>query len=287
MIIEKNKNLKDLNSMKIDSKTDYYVKINNIKELCDVLKFAREKKLKHFILGNGSNTLFARTFYKNRIIIDMKGMNHILTDKKENIIECDAGVKNKDFINFCIRNEIRGFEFLSGIPGTLGGMVKMNAGAFGEEIGNFVKKITVLNTDTMNINELCKNNLNFEYRKINRIENSVILKIFLEYSKGKKEKIKKLLNKFLKLRRKKQPKGFSLGSVFKNSDSFYAGELIDKAGLKGLSSGDAFISRKHANFILNGNAAKGVDVVKLIQKTEQHVFKNFSVLLQREIEVLF
>jgi UDP-N-acetylmuramate dehydrogenase len=285
MIIERDRSLKMLNTMRIDSKVDYYIKLNDFKEIFKAVHLAKKHSLRILFLGNGSNILFAKNRYKNMAIIDLKGLNRITeTDDK---ISVEAGVSIGKFLNFCIKNSIKDYEFLSGIPGSIGGAVFMNAGAFGQEIGEFVINLEIYDSDEDKIYTLHKKDLSFSYRSLENFNNKVILKVNLRKNKGDKKEIKDKIQYFLLKRREKQPKGFSLGSVYKNGKDFFAGALIEKAKLKGENIGDAYVSEKHANFIINRGSATGDDVLKLMHKIEKNVFDKFSVKLIREVKVYF
>ena len=283
MILEKMKNLKNHNSMKLKAVSEYYVKVEQEKDLEEIFKFINDKKLNFHIIGKGSNILFSKDFYKDTLVIDLKGLNKIKFDKE---VICEAGVSGKDFLNFCIKNEIEGFEFLAGIPGTVGGFVRMNAGAFGSEISEFVKSIKIFDINQRKINNLAKDNLNFSYRNLENIEDKIILSINFQIRKGSKKAIKEKINNFMQIRKNKQPQGFNFGSVFKNGKDYYAGKLIEDCGLKGFNIGDAVISKKHANFIVNKGNAKGIDVLKLIETIEKKVKDKFGVTLKREVVVI-
>jgi UDP-N-acetylmuramate dehydrogenase len=287
MLLVKEKELVNMNSMRISATADYYTEVSDYNELGETVSVSKKKGLKLFVIGNGSNTLFAKKNYKRILFVSMKRLNRIFIDENKRIIECEAGVKCSDFINFCIKNQIEGFEFLAGIPGTMGGMVKMNAGAFGKEIGNYVLHIIVYNVATGKIEKLTKERIDFSYRKLNFSKENIITRIGLEFSHGEKKQIKESIKKNLNKRYEKQPKGYSFGSVFKNGKEYFAGELIEKAGLKGFSSGDAYISNKHANFIINGGKASGKQVLELIHKIESKVFNKFGILPEREVEIVF
>ncbi len=283
MKIVKNKSIKQLNTMKVDSIFEFYSIPKSLNELREVLIFAKENNLEMYILGNGSNTLFSKKNYKNSILIDLKGINKIYLEN--NYLYCEAGVLGRKLINFCIKKNIGGFEFLTGIPGSVGGFLKMNAGSFGKNISDIVDKIKILKIDTLECVDIDKNQVEFEYRAMKIGNNIIILGAWFNifYLNGKK--IKSEIKKNIKIRREKQPRGFSFGSVFKNGKDYYAGKLIEKAGLKGITFGDAEVSEKHANFIINRGNATGEDILNLIEKVETEVFDKFNIQLKREVVV--
>ena len=282
-IIRREVNLKELNTMKINCKAEYYSAPENLDELKSVLDFSKKRKLKTFILGNGSNVIFSKPYLENMIIIDMKNFNKIRTISSE-IIEVEAGVLSKDLINFAIKNGLSGIEFLAGIPGTFGGMIKMNAGAFGHSISEVVKEISVFDINLMKIKR--KKDLKFGYRKFKNLKDEIILSGVITLKKSIPEMIKDKVKEFLMIRREKQPNGFSAGSIFKNPEGRFAGRIIEECGLKGLSVNDAFVSDKHANFIINRGNASGRDVVELIKKIKDEVFKKKGIKLEEEVIIV-
>jgi len=282
-IIKKDMNLKNLNTLRISSVVEFYAKPKEISQLINLIKWAEEKNLKIFILGNGSNIVFAKDYYKNFLIIDMKGFCKIKI-KENDKIEVYAGALSKDIIRFSIVNELTGCEFLAGIPGTLGGMVCMNAGAFGYSISSIIDNVKCLNLENFKI-ENC-DNLKFFYRGVEGLENKIILSGILRLKKGKREKIKEKIREFILKRKKSQPKGFSAGSIFKNPEGDYAGRLIEASGLKGYRKNFVKISEKHANFIINEGEAKGKDVVEIIEKVKNEVFRKKGVKLEQEVIIV-
>ncbi len=282
-IIEKNKNLKFLNTMRIEAIAEYYAKPKNIIELKEVVKFAEDNNLKIIVLGNGSNILFSKKRINNSIVIDMKKFNKIKL-VEDNLIEIQSGVKVKDFLNFCLKNQLSGIEFLAGIPATIGGIVKMNAGAFGETVAEVIERIFGL--DIKNKNEISLRNVKFLYRKTIGLEDKIITKVIFKLKKDSRENIKFKIKKFVEKRKKSQPSGYSLGSIFKNPKNNFAGKLIEDCGLKGVSVNDALVSNKHANFILNKNKATGEDVLKLITLIKNNVFQKKKIKLEEEIVII-
>ena len=283
-IIRENVNMRRFNTFRLESVVKYYAKPENVESLIETLKFAHENNLNLFILGNGSNIIFAEDFYDNLLVIDMKGFSKIELENNELISQ--AGVKTNNLINFCIVNGISNFEFLAGIPGTVGGMIKMNAGAFGREISDFLIDIEVLDMVNYNILKIKKDDLKFEYRHTSNLDGKIILKARFNFKRDDPERIKKRVKEYLNKRLKNQPKGASAGSIFKNPENNFAGKLIEDAGLKGCKINDAVISKKHANFIINEGNAKGKDVLNLIKLIKEKVKRKFNIQLQEEVEIV-
>ena len=180
-IIKREINLKELNTMKLNCVAEYYAAPKTLEELREVIYFSKRKNLKIFILGNGSNVIFSKPYLDRMVVIDMKKFNKIKMISPE-LLRIEAGVLSKDLINFSIKNGLSGIEFLAGIPGTFGGMVRMNAGAFGKSISEIVKEIEVFNINSMKTKRI--KDLNFEYRKLKSINNEIILKGIINLKKA-------------------------------------------------------------------------------------------------------
>ncbi len=277
-ILIRNFNLKNISHFKIGGKAKYYFIPDELKDLQDFLQSAHKKQKKFYIAGNGSNILFNDKYY-NGTIISLKGFtNYIMLDKTKTY--SGAGVDLNTLIDFSINNSLKGLEKLSGIPGTIGGALVMNAGAFGIEIGKYVEHVKVL-TSYGKIKTLQKNDIIFSYRKAVPLNEYIILETCLKLKKGKKEILKKTQKQALRSRNKKQPLDVpSCGSIFKRPGNNYAGALIEKCGLKGYSIGHAKVSEKHANFIINTGNAKAQDVMELIKFIREQVHKNFKIMIE-------
>ncbi len=284
MKVERNKSIRNLNTMRIEAFFDYYALPDSIDELKEVVKFAKEKKLKIFFLGNGSNILFSKDFYQDSILIDLKGLNKVKLTEDFLYLEC--GVTGAKLMNFCIKKGFSGFEFLAGIPGTVGGFVRMNAGSFNQAISDILEKVKFLNLKRMDIFEINKDNLTIKYRNMEVPDNCIIIGGYFKYRVGDRVRIINEIKEKLKIRKLKQPRGYSAGSIFKNGNNYFAGKLIEDAGLKGKRVGDAVISNKHANFIINMGNARGRDVLTLIEIAEETVKNKFGVKLEREVIVV-
>jgi len=283
-IIKKNVNLKDFCTMKINALTKYLAIPETLTDLTNIIEFSIKNNLKIFILGNGSNVIFSKLTYNDTIFISLKNFNKI--ELRNNILICESGVLSSKLLNFCIKNNIGGFEFLAGIPGTLGGILKMNAGAFGKEIEQLVLEIECFDLKKFTQIILNKKQLKFEYRKLELPNNYIITKAKLRIQNKEKEIIKNEIKKILKKRKLKQPSEPSAGSIFKNSKQYIAGKIIDECGLKGFKIGNAKISEKHANFIINTGNATGPEVYNLIKYIEDKVEKEKQVKLEKEVIIV-
>jgi UDP-N-acetylmuramate dehydrogenase len=253
--------------------------------LLAILKFLEEKEIPFFILGGGSKLLVSDEGFDG-VVINLnkfKGIQ-IVKESKENIIlEILAGTRINEIIGMGIKEGFGGIEFLGGIPATLGGAIKMNAGAFGNTISQLVKSIKIFKNREIKTIE-AKEDL-WEYRKFK--EDGIVISAELELKKMEKGKIINLLKKYLEKRKESQPlfeKTF--GSVFKNPPSLYAGALIEACNLKGYQIGSAKISEKHANFIVNLGNAKASEILQLMKLAQEKVFLKFGIKLEPEVNFL-
>ena len=243
-------------------------------------------KLPFFVLGGGSNTLVSDRGFKGLVI---KVESRMLKVEGSSIY-AEAGVSLSESVSTALENNLAGLEWTAGIPGTIGGAIYGNAGAFGKSMGDSVKKVEVLDTKDLRFKICDLRKCKFGYRDsaFKRNKNLIILSVTLQLKKGNKKEIEKKIKEYLKYRKKNQPLNFpSAGSIFKNPPGFFAAKLIEDCGLTGKKIGKAKISEKHANFILNLGGAKAKDVKKLIKLIKQKVKKKFGVKLEEEIQYLF
>lgn len=276
-----NEPLKKHTSFRIGGPADYFCSPLNLTQLKEALQYARDNKLKIAILGAGSNVLALDKGFRGLIIQLSLGFGPIKLGR-ENVI-VGAGVLLPKLIKFLSQKGYGNLEFLAGIPGSVGGAVAMNAGAWGHEIGKFVKLVKVLDLNGQE-QTLRPEQLAFSYRFSSLLAGKyVAIEVALKIKKSTKKKVKALVADYLAKRKTSQPLGSPCcGSVFKNPPGEFAGKLIEQAGLKGLRVGDAQVSLKHANFILNLGDAKASDVLKLLTKIQ----KTVKTKLEPEVRVL-
>ena len=281
--IKSDKTFKELTTFKIGGKIKYLIFVKEENILLKILKLCKTYNKPYFILGQGSNLLASDKIHK--LLVLKICFNEIL--KKENKLICGAGATLFQINNFAIKSSLTGLEWSFGIPGSLGGAVKMNAGSFGGEMKNIVD--CVYYTDGIKIYKKQNNALNFEYRKSFFSNNNfVILKVVLNLKNSIEEEVRNNCLKFYEKRRKMQPYNFSsAGSVFKRPLNNFAPVLIERCKLKGLCCGGAEISPKHCGFIVNKNGeATFKQVFKLIAKIKKTVEKKFDIILEEEIIIL-
>lgn len=274
-------------SFKTGGEADYYIKAENIEQISNIIRFIKKNKIPLYIIGNGSNVLVSDDGIRGIVLkIDLHGIE---IEKKDDefIVTVKAGEKVMTLAQKLLQNSITGFEELAGIPGTIGGAIKMNAGAHGREMKDIVISTTYMDEDGK-IYELSNEEQEFSYRHSTFFENKyIILETKLLLQKGEQNQIEEKMKELLRLRKDKQPlESPSAGSTFKRGKDFITAKLIDDCGLKGYSIGGAQISEKHAGFIINKGNATSKDIFELIKYTKQKVFKKFGVRIEEEVELI-
>lgn len=255
----------------------------DIEKLVSLLKLIRDSQIPYKILGNGSNLLFSDQEYRG-ILIKLTELNQL--EIIHNKIRVGAGFSLIKLSRIAAKNSLTGLEFASGIPGTIGGAVFMNAGAYKKDMGYIVRSVKVLTPD-YRIIELENKELNFHYRTsfFKNHPNFVCLEANIRLERGSRNAIEDLMKSRLKRRLDSQPLNYpSAGSVFRNPEGMYAGELIERLGLKGFKIGGAMISDKHANFIINTGNATSKDIMELICYVKNQVKEKYNIELKVEQE---
>lgn len=287
--IKYNEPMKAHTSFKIGGPAEVYIVVKTIQELQKINDIAKKNNIPIYIIGNGSNILVTDKGIKGIVIKNEIKKLEIENEKNEENIKLKVGAGNKiiEIAHSLLKEGISGFEELSGIPGTIGGAIKMNAGANGKEIKDIITQVIVLDEND-NISILQRDDLNLTYRNsIFKTNKSIILGAEFRLKKAKKEEIKYKMDSYSKLRKEKQPLEYpSAGSTFKRGDNYITSKLIDEAGLKGFKIGGAEISTKHAGFIINKNNATAKDILDLIKYTQDEIYKKFGKKIQLELEVI-
>ena len=276
-----NTSLKKYNTYRVDINCSYLVFPKTEEELISILKVIKEDNIKHIIIGNGSNIIF-NTDYYDGIVIKLDYLSEV--EYHDNQVTVEAGYSLMKLAIDTISRGLSGLEFAAGIPGEVGASTAMNAGAYNSDMSKVIKKVKVLN-DKLEIEVLNNNDLDFSYRDsfLKRNPDYIVLSTTFELTKGDPLEMMNLINERRKKRQASQPLDFpSAGSVFRNPENMYAGELIEKSNLKGYSINGAEVSTKHANFIVNNGNASGKDIVELINKIKKEVKKNYNVELKLE-----
>lgn len=272
-------------TFRIGGNADYFVKPGNADEVAAVIVVCREYNIPYFILGNGSNLLVSDDGYRGMIINIMDNMDSVTVDGR--IITAQAGAMLVRVSVMARDNALTGLEFASGIPGTIGGAVYMNAGAYGGEMKNVVKTVRAID-EYGRIYELDSEKMDFSYRhSIVEERKLIVLEVTLELEHGSREAIDDRMKELAEARRSKQPLEYpSAGSTFKRPEGYFAGKLIMDDGLRGYSVGGAQVAEKHCGFVINKGGATASDVVELIRDVQHDVDDKFGVTLEPEVKML-
>ena len=274
-------------TFKVGGPAECYIKIDNIQDLRNILKFTKQNHIPITILGNGSNVLVLDEGIKGTVLNIRFNKIEMMNLDKKIFANVGAGVKISVFGHLLLKNAIMGFEELSGIPGTIGGAVRMNAGAHGKEFKDIVTTVTCMDYDG-NIHQFENEDMHFEYRRsILKDKPYIVLEVHMEFQKGEEKDIKEKMEEYATYRKEKQPIEYpSAGSTFKRGTDFITAKLIDEAGLKGYSIGGAEVSSKHAGFIINKGNATAKDILELIEYVKHEVEEKFNKKIELEIEIM-
>lgn len=283
-IIE-DESLSKYTTFKIGGPAKILIEAVSDEEILKIVKLFDEMKENYLIIGNGSNLLISDEVFERPVIVLDKNFSKIMPID-EVTLYAEAGASLKSLANKALDLELGGLEAISGIPGTVGGAVYMNAGAYGSEIKDVVTKIRCIKDEK--IVELDASEVNFAHRRsIFQEKGYVILGAYFKLEKKAREEIEAEQKDYTQRRVDKQPLEYpSAGSVFKRPEGYYASKLIEDAGLKGLSVGGAMVSKKHSGFIINTGGASFDDVVTLIEKVKAIVKEKFAVVLEEEIRII-
>ncbi len=263
----------------------FFVEPQNAEQIRDVILCCREEGISFCVVGNGSNLLVSDHGYDGVIIHLFKNMSEAEVKGSSMILE--AGILLSKAASIAARAGLAGLEFASGIPGTVGGALVMNAGAYGGEMKDVVRRVQVLTADNR-LQEYTGEEMGFSYRK-SRIagEGSVVLKAELKLHPGDPEQIRARMEELKEQRVRKQPLEYaSAGSTFKRPEGYFAGKLIEEAGLRGFSIGDAQVSEKHCGFVINRGKASAAQVAEVIAEVQRRVFEHSGVHLETEVKFL-
>ena len=259
-----------------------YVIVNNISDLKTIFSYADQ--IKYYIVGVGSNLMIRDGGFDGLIIKLGKNFNKIKINK--DTLSAGAGVLDVNLAKFALKNSIKDFEFFSGIPGTIGGAIKMNAGCFGSQTADILKRILVINK-LGKIEYLKKNELDLKYRSSNLTDELVVLKADFICKYSSVSEIIEKKNSIKLKRESSQPiKEKTSGSTFKNPPGEFAAALIERAGCKGMKNGGASVSTIHSNFIINNGDATALDIENLGKKIIKQVHEKFGITLEWEIKII-
>lgn len=286
--ILRNEPMKKHTTFKIGGEAEFFIKAKNIEQIRDILEIAKKNDIPLTIVGNGSNLLVKDKGIKG-IVLKVDNSNIEINDVDSGcLVTVGAGVALGMLAQVLLKNSISGFEFASGIPGTIGGAIRMNAGAYGSEFKDIVIETTCINLDGEVI-KLNNKEHEFEYRNsIFKTGKYIILESKLLLKRVEDSTIiKDKMEEFKKSRLENQPLEYpSAGSTFKRGEDFITAKLIDECGLKGYQIGGAQISTKHAGFVVNAGEATAEDVLKLVDVVKKNVLEKFDKEIELEIEVI-
>lgn len=272
-------------TFRVGGPADYFVSPADSVEVKNLTELCKAEGVPYYIVGNGSNLLVSDKGYRGVIIAIGREMSRI--EVRENEIRAQAGALMSQIAAAALENELAGFEFASGIPGTIGGAAVMNAGAYGGEMKDVIWQVTVLDGEG-NTLVLSQDELEFGYRtSIVMKRGYIVLEVCIRLEKGNREDIFMKMEDFKQRRISKQPLEYpSAGSTFKRPEGYFAGKLIQDAGLRGFTVGGAQVSEKHSGFVINKGGATAQDVNSLMQEVSDRVYKEFGVRLEPEVRRL-
>ena len=277
--------LKNHVTFRVGGAADYFVSPESAEEVQKIILLCKEAGMPYYILGNGSNLLVSDQGYRGVIIQIYKSMSEISV--KGEFVTAQAGALLSAIAAKAAGESLAGFEFASGIPGTIGGAAVMNAGAYGDEMKDVLEQVTVL-TKEGELLTIPREELNMGYRTSKVAKNQyIVLEVVIHLAHGEQEKIREKMNELKEKRTTKQPLEYpSAGSTFKRPEGYFAGKLIEEAGLRGFQVGGAQVSEKHCGFVINKDNATASEVRELIRQVSERVKANSGVTLEPEVKML-
>lgn len=283
--VKKDEPMKSHTTFRVGGPAAYFVTPQTAEEVARVIEACTQENVPYYIVGNGSNLLVSDKGYEGVIIQIYKQMNQVEVEGTQ--IRAQAGALLSMIAKRALDAELAGFEFAAGIPGTLGGACVMNAGAYGGEMKDVLQSVTVL-TDKGEVKTLAKEELELGYRtSVIAKKGYIVLEAVIELQKDEKEKIQAVMDDLKERRVTKQPLEYpSAGSTFKRPEGYFAGKLIQDAGLRGFRVGGAQVSEKHCGFVINKDQATAADVMNLMNQVSDKVYEAFGVRLEPEVKRL-
>ncbi len=271
-------------TFRIGGNADIFVTPDTTERLMSVVEYVKRSNIPYYIIGNGSNLLVRDNGFRGVIIQLYKNFADI--EVNDNIIAAKAGALLSSVAKTAMNNSLSGMECLSGIPGTIGGAVCMNAGAYGGEMKDIVVETKVINKGRLEIIDNSSSEFGYRTSRIMR-ENMIVVETTIKLEKGNKEAIENKMKELMSQRNSKQPVELpSAGSTFKRPEGYFAAKLIDDSGLRGFSVGQAQVSPKHCGFVVNNGGATAKEVIELMGKVSQVVYDKFGVKLEPEVRII-
>lgn len=261
-----------------------FVHVMKVDALRRLIEFLRERDIRFIIIGGGSNIVWPDRSL-DIVVICLSGLRGIKKiDQKRVVVE--AGLPLSRLVRFTVQEGLQGLEGLLGIPGTVGGAIKGNAGAFGYEIKDRLALVRLLTVDGL-LKELRREDIEFSYRRSSIGDQDILIEAEFFFKPGSQRELQEKMREYLEKRRRTQPIALpSAGSVFKNPPGDFAGRLIEQAGCKGMRSGDMEVSMLHANFIVNRGKGTQGDFLRLMEQIQERVFKRFNIFLEPEVKII-
>ena len=286
-VVKRDEALSGYTTFKVGGPADVLVEPASVEELRAVMDTVRDEGAQYVVLGNGSNVLVKDSGFRGVVIIIGEGMNGIEVDADRCTVKSGAGAMLGEVARAAARESLAGLEFASGIPGSMGGGVFMNAGAYGGELSHVITGVDALMPDG-SIRHFKADELDFGYRHSVFYDNGgIIISAEMKLEHGDKNEINEKMKDLNRRRVEKQPLNFpSAGSMFKRPEGYFAGKLIQDAGCQGLSVGGALVSQKHAGFIVNKGGASAQDILELIKLVQMRVMDEFGVTLETEVRII-
>ena len=277
--------MKNHTTFKIGGPAQYYVTPESVTQIQEVVSLCRDMNIPLHVIGNGSNILVGDDGVDGVVLALFNTFSDY--EIKDNVITAQAGMSLIKLAVIALREGLTGLEFASGIPGSVGGAVYMNAGAYDGQMKDVVTSVTVLD-EAGNIRILGRDELDMGYRTSAVAKNNmIVLQVVIELKSGDKEQIKDRMNQLSELRKQKEPlEDPSAGSTFKRPEGYFAGKLIEDAGLRGYTVGGACVSEKHCGFVVNKGGACAADVVNVIKDVKVKVYEKFGVELEPEVKMI-
>jgi UDP-N-acetylmuramate dehydrogenase len=271
-------------SIKVGGPVDCLLFPTNVEELRKVVRYAKRRNIPFFIFGRGTNLIVKDKGIRGWVISLTQGMKKVQMEGE--VVESEAGLSLQRLVQFTIQKGLTGFEPFFGIPGTVGGGLAMNAGAWGAELKDLLLSVSLMKEDG-EVVERSRARLNFSYRSLALPSSWIILKGRFRLKRGKKEKIRERVRSYSEMRKRTQPLDYhSAGSIFKNPEEGPAGKWIEEVGLKGFRMGQAMVSDLHANFIINLGKATAEQVINLMEWVEKRIYEEKGISLEREVRVV-
>ena len=282
--IKINESLSSFVNFKVGGPADILLIPKNKKQVIKSIEVCKLKNIPYYVIGNGSNLLIRDGGFRG-VVLSLKAVDNITISGE--VITAECGAMLRDLSNAAVKNSLTGAEFSCGIPGTIGGAIHMNAGAYNGEMSQIVESAEVIN-DKGEIVTLSNEELDFGYRSsIVMKKGYIVLSTKFKLVKGEVKSIKDLVNDLTNKRESKQPLEYpSAGSTFKRPEGYFAGKLIEDAGLKGFTLGGAAVSDKHSGFVINKGTATAKDITDLIKYIQDEVKKKFDVELHTEVRII-